>query len=200
MKSLSTLTPVALVLMLGACSTTSQQAEGAKRPASSAKSSSGPGANPEVAAGALRDALLTLGRVHFALNSRSLLPEAQAALAEAAPRLREHADVHLFIDGHADERGTTEYNIALGDQRSKTVKDYLVRMGVAADRLHVVSFGKERPLAKGHDAAAWAQNRRVEFRLMRGNVQLVLQEGTPVDDQGRPIAFAPAARPNRVKT
>ena len=73
----------------------------------------------------------------------------------------------MTVEGHCDERGTVDYNLALGEQRARAARDYLVSLGVAAERVRVVSFGKERPLDAGHDEAAWAKNRRAHFALSR---------------------------------
>ncbi|MBI2898272.1 MAG: OmpA family protein [Deltaproteobacteria bacterium] len=144
-------------------------------------------ARTELAQGDMRDVLLSLSRVHFALDSEELPPPSRDALDQAATKLREHPEVALFIEGHADSRGAPEYNLALGQRRGSTVANYLVRSGVGGDRLSVVSYGEERPLADGEDQAAMARNRRVEFRLMRGEVQLVLEEGALVNDRGTVI-------------
>jgi peptidoglycan-associated lipoprotein len=141
----------------------------------------------EQATGDMREILLQLSRVHFALDSEELPPPARDALDQAAAKLREHPEVALFIEGHADQRGAPEYNLALGQRRGATVANYLIRSGVSNDRLSVVSYGEERPLAEGEDAQAFARNRRVEFRLMRGSVQLVLEEGALVNDRGQAI-------------
>lgn len=141
----------------------------------------------EVATGNLRELLLTLHRVHFPFDSSTLSDTARAALADAAEQLNAHPDVELWVDGHTDDRGTTEYNMSLGDRRARVVVDYLGRYGVAAKRLGVISYGEERPLANGSSAAALARNRRVEFRLLRGSVQLVLADGDLVDDDGKPL-------------
>jgi peptidoglycan-associated lipoprotein len=71
------------------------------------------------------------------------------------------------VEGHCDERGTVEYNLALGEQRARATREYLVGLGVASERFRVVSFGKERPLAPGNDEAAWAKNRRAHFAVSR---------------------------------
>jgi len=73
--------------------------------------------------------------------------------------------VSITIEGHCDERGTVEYNLALGEKRSGAARDYLVNAGVEASRIQTVSYGKERPFAEGHDETAWAQNRRAHFVL-----------------------------------
>jgi peptidoglycan-associated lipoprotein len=142
----------------------------------------------ETAQGDMRDVLIALQRVHFGFDSSQLSESSRAALAEAAKKLATRPDVHLYVDGHADERGTGEYNIALGERRARTVSEYLTRMGVSPDNLHVVSFGKEQPMAAGSDSLAHAKNRRVDFRLMRGDVRLVIEEGTPLDDRGEASA------------
>jgi peptidoglycan-associated lipoprotein len=71
-----------------------------------------------------------------------------------------------MLEGHCDERGTVEYNLSLGEKRAKAVKDYLVGLGISADRLSIISYGKERPADPGHNEEAWAKNRRVEFRII----------------------------------
>lgn len=141
----------------------------------------------EPAQGELRDVLITLRRVHFPFDSNELTEDARAALAEAGPKLARYPDVHLYVDGHADQRGTEEYNVALGERRAQVVADYLMRMGVTKDQLHIVSFGEGRPLVEQENDVAMAKNRRVDFRLMRGEIRLVVEEGPLVDDKGRPI-------------
>ncbi|MEZ4256485.1 MAG: OmpA family protein [Polyangiales bacterium] len=127
-------------------------------------------------------------RRYFSLDSDALSPEARNALAEAGSRIQRAEGVELYVEGHTDKRGTGEYNLALGERRGQAVTSYLVSLGVPDARLHVVSRGAEEPLAEGTSQADYAQNRRVEFRLMRGNVRIVLGDGTPVDDKGQPIA------------
>jgi peptidoglycan-associated lipoprotein len=134
----------------------------------------------EVATGDMRDILLALKRVHFAFDSSALNDEAKNALDEAAEKLRAHPEVALFVDGHTDSQGTTEYNMSLGDRRADSVVGYLSRSGVESSRLTKVSFGEEHPMAKGGGAQAHAKNRRVEYRLMRGEIELVLEETTPI--------------------
>ena len=146
----------------------------------------------EPAEGELREALITLRRVHFQLDSTELTEESRAALSEAGPKLARHPDVHLSVDGHADERGTEEYNVALGERRARVVSEYLVRLGVAQDNLHIVSFGEGQPLVNQSDSVALAKNRRVDFRLMRGDIQLVVEESSLVGDQGQKLDDATA--------
>lgn len=99
----------------------------------------------------------------FDLDSYSLRDDARAALDSDARMLRDNAAVAITIEGHCDERGTAEYNQALGERRAQAARDYLVGAGIAATRIQIVSYGKERPFAEGHDESAWAQNRRAHF-------------------------------------
>jgi peptidoglycan-associated lipoprotein len=99
-------------------------------------------------------------RVFFEYDSSALTPEAKATLGRQSDFIKSKSDLKFIIEGHADERGTREYNIGLGERRANSVKKELQSKGVAADRLKVVSYGKERPATEGHDEAAWSQNRR----------------------------------------
>jgi peptidoglycan-associated lipoprotein len=108
-----------------------------------------------------------LDDIHFELDSAALSDQARASLEKHALWLQAHRDVKVTIEGHCDERGTVDYNLALGEQRARAARDYLVSLGVAADRLRAVSLGKERPLDPGHDEAAWAKNRRDHFAVSR---------------------------------
>jgi peptidoglycan-associated lipoprotein len=108
-----------------------------------------------------------LADVRFEYDSATLTDEARATLEKHALWLQGRRDVRMTVEGHCDERGTVDYNLALGEQRARAARDYLVSLGVAADRLRVVSFGKERPLDVGHDEAAWARNRRAHFAPSR---------------------------------
>jgi peptidoglycan-associated lipoprotein len=101
----------------------------------------------------------------FDFDSHALRGDARAALDQDARLLREHADVQITLEGHCDERGTVEYNLALGERRANAARDYLVAAGVAGPRIQVVSYGRERPFADGHDETAWAKNRRAHVVL-----------------------------------
>ena len=100
---------------------------------------------------------------YFAYDSYTLDDAARAVLDQNARLLRDHSDWRVNVEGHCDERGTPEYNQALGQKRAEAVTQYLTDAGIAAARLHAVSYGSERPTDEGHDEAAWAKNRRVEF-------------------------------------
>ena len=106
-----------------------------------------------------------LADIRFEYDSAALTDEARATLEKHALWLQGRRDARVTVEGHCDERGTVDYNLALGEQRARAARDYLVSLGVAAERLRVVSFGKERPLDPGHDEAAWARNRRARFAL-----------------------------------
>ena len=99
----------------------------------------------------------------FDFDSYTLRDDARAALDKDARVLRENAQVAVTIEGHCDERGTVEYNQALGEKRAQAARDYVVAAGIAASRIQVISYGKERPFDSGHDESAWAKNRRAHF-------------------------------------
>ena len=98
--------------------------------------------------------------IYFDTDKFDIDAEDQAALRQQAQYLQQFANVRATVEGHADERGTREYNLALGERRANAAKNFLVSLGVPANRLTTVSYGKERPIATGSNEAAWAQNRR----------------------------------------
>ncbi|OGF24145.1 MAG: peptidoglycan-associated lipoprotein [Candidatus Eisenbacteria bacterium RBG_19FT_COMBO_70_11] len=98
----------------------------------------------------------------FDFDKSNLRPDAQAALDADAKLLRDNADIKVTIEGHCDERGTTEYNLALGERRAQAARDYLVAAGISASRIEIVSYGEERPFDPGHNEGAWTQNRRAQ--------------------------------------
>ena len=113
-------------------------------------------------------AQLMAGRdtIYFDTDMFNVDAEDQAALRQQATYLQQFSNIRATIEGHADERGTREYNIALGERRANSAKNYLVSLGVPADRLSVVSYGKERPAAVGSTEQAWARNRRAVTIVM----------------------------------
>jgi peptidoglycan-associated lipoprotein len=104
-----------------------------------------------------------LRAIYFEFDSVTLSTEARAALERLAGWMESRTN-RVTIEGHADERGTTEYNVALGQRRAEVIAEYLARLGVARARLETISYGEERPSAEGDDEAAWARNRRGEIR------------------------------------
>jgi peptidoglycan-associated lipoprotein len=103
--------------------------------------------------------------VFFALDSDVLSAQARTKLDANAKLLRDHADAQITIEGHCDERGTVEYNLALGERRAQAARDYLVNAGINTARIQIISYGKERPFDPGHDESAWQKNRRAHFVL-----------------------------------
>lgn len=106
---------------------------------------------------------LQIPDIHFEYDRFNLTPEAQAILKAGAPAFLKHREYKLVVEGHGDERGTVEYNLALGDKRAAEAAKYLVGLGIEKGRIRTISYGKEMPLDKGHDEAAWAKNRRAHF-------------------------------------
>lgn len=101
--------------------------------------------------------------VFYDFNSSDIREDQISALQNNANILKQNATVSVLIEGHCDERGTVEYNLALGDRRAKAARDYLVSLGISDNRMSVISYGKSRPFAEGHNEDAWRQNRRAQF-------------------------------------
>ena len=99
-------------------------------------------------------------RVFFATNKSILTTASRDTLRKQAAWMRKNKDIKVTVEGHADERGTREYNLALGDRRANAVKDYLLTYGISGGRISVISYGKERPVNSGSSPLAWSQNRR----------------------------------------
>jgi len=111
--------------------------------------------------GSQQDFIVNVGdRVFFESDSSELTPQARDTLDKQAQWLGQYNRYAFTIEGHADERGTREYNIALGARRAQTVREYLISRGVMAQRMHTISYGKERPVAVCNDISCWSQNRR----------------------------------------
>jgi peptidoglycan-associated lipoprotein len=104
-----------------------------------------------------------LQRIHFDFDRSNIKPEYEPALKGNADWMKSNAKSNVTVEGHCDERGSVEYNIALGDRRANSAKGYMVNLGVSSGRLSTVSYGKERPLCTQHDESCWWQNRRAEF-------------------------------------
>ncbi len=108
-----------------------------------------------------------LEMIHFDFDQYVLTDEAKSILVNNAGLLRSAPAVKILIEGHCDERGSDEYNLALGEKRALATKNYLVSLGVADDRMSVISYGEEMPLDPAHNKAAWAKNRRANFKVKR---------------------------------
>lgn len=159
-----------LISALAACSTTSTEddasssAGGMDESSSSGASTSGVGAGQTSVSNEPVDPEAGLESVfYFDFDESTLTASTRAALDAYAAVLRS-SPRNIRLEGHADERGTREYNIALGERRAKAVADYLIASGVSASRIETISYGEERPAVNASNARAWAQNRRVELK------------------------------------
>jgi peptidoglycan-associated lipoprotein len=116
---------------------------------------------PEVSPGSQQDLVANIGdRVFFGFDKFDLQPAGRSALELQAAWLKRFPDINVTVEGHADERGTREYNLALAERRANSVKDFLVSQGIDPRRVSTISYGKERPVALGSNEGAWSQNRR----------------------------------------
>lgn len=104
--------------------------------------------------------------IHFDFDKFSLSPEARKVLAEKASFLNAHPEIKIKVEGHCDERGTREYNLALGERRAKSAQDYLIFLGINPARTATISYGEEMPLYPGRNEEAWAKNRRAHFTIL----------------------------------
>jgi peptidoglycan-associated lipoprotein len=162
---------IILAVFISACTTTKQDTSDAT---GSGDASTGSGdasiladlskttlGGPEVVPGTQEDLIVNVGdRVFFGYNSSELDSDAQQLLQDQAAWLKQYSEKLITIEGHCDERGTREYNLALGEQRAQAVKNWLVLLGIDTSRLSTISYGKERPAVIGSNDGAWSQNRR----------------------------------------
>lgn len=156
------LTVVAAVALLAACET-APESTGNTQSAGGASTGSTTSSSPavQITPGSQEDLVVNVGdRVFYAYDSSALSAEARATLEKQAAWMKKFGGVRVVIEGHCDERGTREYNLALGERRANAAKDYLVALGINPARVKTISYGKERPAAIGHNETAWAQNRR----------------------------------------
>jgi peptidoglycan-associated lipoprotein len=160
----------ALALAIGACSSTpNPDATAAAGGLGGAGGAGGFGAGGPATPGSSQDFAVNVGdRVFFETDSTDLTPTAIATLDKQAQWLARYPRYTILIEGHADERGTREYNFSLSARRGQNVRDYLASRGVAANRMRTVSYGKERPVAVCNDISCWSQNRRAVTVLDTG--------------------------------
>tara|TARA_B100000945_G_scaffold110862_1_gene87809 strand:+ start:626 stop:1147 length:522 start_codon:yes stop_codon:yes gene_type:complete len=157
-----------LVFFLAACSTTPKDtADSSGSGSTSTSSDVSSSAETEttesasIEPGSQEDLIVNVGdRVFFNYDSSELDTDAQELLQDQVAWLKQYSDVSVIIEGHCDERGTREYNLALGEKRAQSVKNYIINLGISADRVSTISYGKERPAVVGSNDGAWAQNRR----------------------------------------
>jgi len=121
---------------------------------------------PTVGAGEAGVPAQDLEIIYFAFDSYALTSSSRDALKRTAQWLKDNSSASVQIEGHCDERGTTEYNLALGERRANATKEYLTRLGVDNSKLSIISYGEERPLDPGHDESAWSKNRRAAFVVL----------------------------------
>jgi peptidoglycan-associated lipoprotein len=159
--------PLVTVLVLAGCSKHKEVAEPAPPPAPTTTTETPPPPAPAPDGNTSEQPNKTvqdqLADVFYDYDSAELSSSAQSTLDANGKVLNDNAGTSITIEGHCDERGTVEYNLALGDRRAASAKDYLVRFGIPASRISTVSYGEERPFATGGDEAAFAQNRRAHF-------------------------------------
>ena len=154
--NLRSLSLLAGVLLLAACSSNPENT-GAQTGAAGANAPTTPSVQP----GSREDFQQNVGdRVFFDFDKSDIKPEGRTVLQRQADWLKKYPNVTVTVEGHCDERGTREYNLALGERRATAVKKMLAALGVAANRVSTISYGKERPAVVGSTEAAWAQNRR----------------------------------------
>lgn len=141
-----------------------------KRAADSAAAAAAAARDAAAAAERARAALTAM--VHFDFDKSDIRPEDQQILDAKVPVLQANPSVTIRVAGHTDERGSDEYNLALGQRRAAAVKAYLVQHGISDSRIETISYGEEHPIAQGHDESAWSQNRRAEFEITAGGQTL----------------------------
>ncbi|MCZ6638144.1 MAG: peptidoglycan-associated lipoprotein Pal [Alphaproteobacteria bacterium] len=157
---------LAALLLLAACETASEKSgsgSGGGGAASGGGASGGTSsaALPNIKPGSAEDFVVNVGdRVFFGFDKYNLQPKARDTVRRQAAWLKRYPGVVISVEGHADERGTREYNLALGERRANSAKNYLVALGISPNRIRTISYGKERPAVAGSNDAAWGQNRR----------------------------------------
>ncbi len=159
---------VAVLILLAACETAPTEKSGTGGTGATSGNTAAPArpmkpkmAANQIVAGSKQDLVINVGdRVFFGFDKSTLSGEARGTLEKQAAWLKRYGGYEVTIEGHADERGTREYNLALGERRANSIKDFLVALGLNPGRVVPISFGKEKPVALGHNDAAWGQNRR----------------------------------------
>ena len=164
---------IAALFVASACTTVTDTDSGAGGSGESTKSSSSSSVesqsqskSAEILPGSQADLVSNVGdRVLFEYDSSDLTPEARRTLERQAAWLKRYSNVSVTVEGHCDERGTREYNLALGERRATAVSNFLVALGINSARIMTISYGKEKPVALGSNDTAWSQNRRGVTRL-----------------------------------
>lgn len=167
MRKYLLLSAIALALLAAGCSKTHKADELGQTPGTK-ETTTTPGGDGTTEGGADRGSVLTgalagLKTIYFDYDKYNLRDDAKATLEADAKILIDNPKSRVVIEGHCDERGTTEYNLALGEKRASATRDFLIRLGVDPAQLSIISYGEERPAAFGHDEDSWSQNRRSQF-------------------------------------
>ena len=170
LKLINLLSVLCALVLVSACATDPEDTGGAKGEGAGTTAGSSTSSAPvAVEPGTAQDFIVNVGdRVFFAFNKSNLDAKAQETLDKQAAWLQKYPAVNILVAGHCDERGTREYNLALGERRANAAKDYLVSKGIAANRIKTISYGKERPAVLGSNEWAWAQNRRSVTEITGG--------------------------------
>ncbi len=158
----------AVTLLLGGCKKGTKLEPAVEKPPAEQKPTEQPKVEPPkpVEEPTVSKKEVSFQIIHFDFDKYNLRPDAIDGLNQNAKVLMESPDTKIRIEGHCDERGTVEYNLALGEKRAGAAKDYLVKLGVSASRVETISYGKERPLDFSSNEVAWAKNRRDEFKTI----------------------------------
>jgi len=154
---------ISVAFMLTSCSSTTKKAENEGDETITSVADTAQDQDFEVNADSDSGKTGAIQTIFFAFNSSQLSERARNTLKDNAAFLKANPQIEIQIEGHADERGGVQFNLALGEQRSAAVKKYLVALGIDGNRISTISFGKERPVAFGHDEESWSKNRRGNF-------------------------------------
>jgi peptidoglycan-associated lipoprotein len=159
---------LAMMLMAPGCSSRKKVSGGGEPPPPPSSSDNGGTSTetpppPPTTSGGEETGATNLRDAYFDFDDASLREDAKAALDGNAKYMESHSGMNVVIEGHCDERGSVEYNLALGEKRARAAKDYLTSYGINASRVTTISYGKERPFDPGHSEESWAQNRRAHF-------------------------------------
>jgi len=163
-RIISLIAAFAVVLTLSACGKDKDKVQTAATGSETTQTTTNNGTDvnaTNVVPGSQQDLVVNVGdRVYFGYDQNDLTAEARTQIERQAQWLKQYGNVNVMVEGHCDERGTREYNLALGEKRATAVRNYLIAQGVAANRIQSISYGKERPAVMGADETSWAQNRR----------------------------------------
>lgn len=166
--------PVAITACGGAQEPAPTPPPPASAPPAASRPAARPAANSAADAARAREAELArmratmAERIYFDYDKSDIRADSRAVLDRKARIMRDEPTVRIRIEGHADERGSTEYNLALGNRRAETARAYITATGIPASRIEIVSFGEERPIERARNEAAWSRNRRAEFLVTAG--------------------------------